>query len=200
MTRSAPPDRVRARLPRSYDQAHDATGTSTVSASASELPIPAVGRAAAPRPLFTFVRVVTLVAVAVLVFAAVGFVTTRMKTRHLAASLPEASADVHLKLTVVLPNALVSIDGAPVATPSDARFPRDGREHQVRVEAAGFEPHVESLQLDNDLAMSVVLTNVRPPAGKKPPRSERETGCQRVRKAPLNASQKRAQIASVPLT
>ena len=74
----------------------------------------------------------------------------------------QRAADVRLKLTAVPAIAQVSIDGAPVTAPYDARLPRDKRDHLVRVEAPGFEPHVETVRFESDVTMAVVLTK---PAG-----------------------------------
>ena len=129
-------------------------------------------------------RLPWLVAAGAVVVATAAFAATRARSHEEprpAAAGPSAeptSSDVHLRISMTPPTALVTIDGAPVAAPSDAKMPRDGKEHQVRVEAAGFEPHVETVRFDNDLALSIVLP-ARPtaaaPSGKPaaPPPTQR---------------------------
>ena len=117
-------------------------------------------------------RVPVLVAVGVLVVATAVFAGTRVRSpagTPVAApgSAEPVSTDVHLKIAMTPPNALVSVDGVVLANPSDAKWARDGRDHVVRVEATGFEPHVDTVRFDNDVALSVALL-ARPAAPTTP--------------------------------
>ena len=114
-------------------------------------------------------RLPLLVGAGALIIATGLFATFRGRSNEdtrtaVSATAETTGADVRVKISTTPPAARVSIDGAPVATPADAKMPRDGREHLVRVEAQGFESHVESVRFDNDVAMSVVLTMLPPAA------------------------------------
>jgi len=74
------------------------------------------------------------------------------------ASTTAAVPDVRIKLTVSPPSAQITIDGAPVSSPYLANVPRDSRDHIIRVEAAGLEPHVEIVRFEGDITMLVTLT------------------------------------------
>ena len=87
---------------------------------------------------------------------------------------PENS-EVHLKVTTTPAAAVLSVDGVVIATPADTRMLKDGRDHVVKVEAAGFEPHVETVKLENDIAMSVVLSPTPPTPSAKPPAASAKT-------------------------
>jgi serine/threonine protein kinase len=119
-------------------------------------------------------RLPLLFAAGALVVATAVFASTRNRSTHedprpaVPASAETTSADIRIKISTNPVAAHVSIDGAPLATPGDARMPRDGREHLVRVEAPGFEPHVETIRFESDLAMSVVLTKGAPVASVRP--------------------------------
>ena len=82
------------------------------------------------------------------------------------ATTPENS-EVHLKVTTTPASAVVTVDGAVIVSPADTKMLKDGRDHVVKVEAAGFEPHIETVKLETDIAMSVVLSpmpTAKPPA------------------------------------
>ena len=66
--------------------------------------------------------------------------------------------DVRIKLTVSPASAQITIDGAPVSSPYLANVPRDSRDHIIRVEAPGLEPHVEIVRYEGDITMLVTLT------------------------------------------
>ena len=111
----------------------------------------------------TTARLPVMIGAGALVIATALFVSRRghiveTPAAVTAATAETTSAEVKVKISTNPAIAQVSIDGAPLATPADARMPRDGRDHLVRVEAPGFEPHVETVRFENDLAMSVVLT------------------------------------------
>jgi len=76
-----------------------------------------------------------------------------------------SSSDVRVKVTAAPPSAQITVDGAPVPSPYEARVARDTREHVLRVEAAGFEPHVETVRFDSDVTMVVTLTSARRTSG-----------------------------------
>ncbi len=90
------------------------------------------------------------------------------------AATPENS-EVHLKVTTTPAAAVLSVDGVVIATPADTKMLKDGRDHVVKVEAAGFEPHVETVKLENDIAMSVVLSPTPPTPSAKPPAASAKT-------------------------
>ncbi len=119
-------------------------------------------------------RVPVLVAVGVLVVATAVFAGTRVRAPDVVVAAPASSAeavsaDVHMRIAMTPPTATVSVDGVALTTPSDAILPRDTRDHVVRVEAPGFEPHVETVRFDNDLALSVALVAVHRAATAPPP-------------------------------
>jgi eukaryotic-like serine/threonine-protein kinase len=70
----------------------------------------------------------------------------------------EAAREVRVKLTVVPSNAQITIDGAPVPSPYLGTVARDTRDHLVRVEAPGFDPHSEIVRFEGDVTMMVTLT------------------------------------------
>jgi serine/threonine-protein kinase len=74
------------------------------------------------------------------------------------ASTTAAVADVRIKLTVSPPTAQITIDGAPVSSPYLANVPRDPRDHIIRVEAPGYEPHAEIVRYEGDITMLVTLS------------------------------------------
>jgi serine/threonine-protein kinase len=73
-------------------------------------------------------------------------------------STTAAAADVRIKLTVSPASATITIDGQPVSSPYLANVPRDSRDHIIRVEAPGLEPHVEIVRYEGDITMLVTLT------------------------------------------
>jgi serine/threonine-protein kinase len=73
-------------------------------------------------------------------------------------STTAAVPDVRIKLTVSPVTAQITIDGAPVSSPYLANVPRDSRDHIIRVEAPGLEPHVEIVRFEGDITMLVTLT------------------------------------------
>ena len=115
-------------------------------------------------------RVPVLIGAGALVIATAVFASTRVRAPSGGTLAPSSvsaepvATDVHVRITTTPPTALVSVDGAPLVSPSDAKVPRDGRDHALRVEAVGFDPHVETVRFESDLALAVVLTATKPAA------------------------------------
>jgi serine/threonine protein kinase len=66
--------------------------------------------------------------------------------------------EVRVKVTAMPPTAQITIDGALVASPYESHVPRDKRDHIVRVEAPGFDTHLETIRFEGDVTMTVTLT------------------------------------------
>jgi serine/threonine-protein kinase len=92
---------------------------------------------------------------------ALGRTASRQADARPATSISSAETtvpDVRVNVTATPPTALITIDGALVPSPYVASVHRDKREHLVRVEAPGFDPYVEKVRFDNDVALTVALT------------------------------------------
>ena len=99
-------------------------------------------------------------AVVALAALALGRIAPSPAATRPAASVSTTAAvpDVRIKLTVSPPSAQITIDGAPVSSPYLANVPRDSRDHIIRVESPGLEPHVEIVRFEGDITMLVTLT------------------------------------------
>jgi eukaryotic-like serine/threonine-protein kinase len=117
----------------------------------SRVPVIAAGVAAA-------------VAIAAIAFAKISSPTAEVHPASSAPVTETTSADVNIKVRVAPATAHISIDGAPVPTPYEARLARDMHDHLLRVEAPGFEPHVQNVRFDSDVTMVVTLTKPAPSA------------------------------------
>jgi eukaryotic-like serine/threonine-protein kinase len=117
----------------------------------SRLPVIAAGVAAA-------------VAIAVIAFAKISSPTAEVRPASSAPVTETTSADVNIKVRVAPATAHISIDGASVPTPYEARLARDMHDHLLRVEAPGFEPHVQNVRFDSDVTLVVTLTKPAPSA------------------------------------
>jgi hypothetical protein len=77
-----------------------------------------------------------------------------------------------VKLAVVPSNARMTLDGALLSSPYDARLSRDTKVHTVRVEAPGYEPVVESIKFEADIDRTFTMTKAaasQKPAAATPP-------------------------------
>jgi len=79
-------------------------------------------------------------------------------------SAAETLPDVRVKVTALPATAQITIDGAVVSSAVESHMPRDKRDHLVRVEAPGFDPHVETVRFESDVTMMVTLTKPTAPA------------------------------------
>ncbi len=88
------------------------------------------------------------------------------------------AAFVEVKIKALPPEAVVSIDGEPVAgNPFIGKQPKDDREHMVRVDAPGYEPRIEKIEFSRDFLLAVdlkklprgTLAPAPAPAGAPPP-------------------------------
>ncbi len=70
----------------------------------------------------------------------------------------QITGEVRVKLTAAPGSAQITVDGVPVSSPYLANVPRDSRDHLIRVEAPGFDPHVEMVRFEGDITMLVTLT------------------------------------------
>jgi serine/threonine protein kinase len=104
--------------------------------------------------------VATAVAVAALALGRISSTpaAARPSTSTSTSSAESTVPDVHVKVTTVPANAQITIDGVPVLSPYESRLARDKRDHVVRVEAPGFDPHLETIRLEGDVVMTVTLT------------------------------------------
>ncbi len=136
-------------------------GATSMTDAATELYV--AGSAAKRGKLLAGARLPLLIAAGTLIIVTAALAGTRHRTNAdpqqvMTAPAQTVSVDVSLKVSTTPAAAQVSIDGAPLATPADARVPRDGKDHVVRVESVGFEPHTETVRFENDVALTVVLT------------------------------------------
>lgn len=139
------------------------TGSQEKKKASTRSRLPVIGAAAA-----------AAVAVGVLAFAKISGAPADV---HPATSASTSSAetpptDINVKVKAAPVSAKIQIDGVQVPSPYEARLARDGRDHVVRVDAPGFEPHLESVRFDNDVTMVVTLTKpaaTAPTASAAPP-------------------------------
>ena len=88
-------------------------------------------------------------------------------------STPAASAETAtVQLEGVPDGARVSLDGAPMPG-SEIRLPRATGDHELRVEATGFEPWTQRVSFERDSTVSVALRPVQSASG---PTSTRDAG------------------------
>jgi serine/threonine protein kinase len=81
-----------------------------------------------------------------------------------------APEQIALSMTVAPPQAVISLDGRPLASsPVTVSLPKDDLVHELRAEADGFEPFVRQLRLDKDLVLTIELSTAAPTAREPPP-------------------------------
>ncbi len=77
---------------------------------------------------------------------------------------PAAGHTVHVRLSANPPSARFTIDGHLVPTnPYEADVPSDGGQHQISVQADGFQPRALPAAFDRDVALDVTLAASAPP-------------------------------------
>jgi serine/threonine-protein kinase len=70
-------------------------------------------------------------------------------------------AEVSVTIQATPADARLTLDGHPLAkNPFRAELARDDNEHELRVEAEGYEPVVKTVRLDKDVALTVTLARV----------------------------------------
>jgi hypothetical protein len=157
----------------------DAMGDAPVTAPPPQTPPDLASKdtlPAAPAPVVVtpVVAPVEPVRVPVLAFAAAGVVVVAlavvMALGARRSARPTATAAVVPAVAPAVPEvvfvvraspaqARVRLDGVYVGMGGGAaRYARDGRRHELRVEAAGFAPHTEVLRADGDVSVTVQLT------------------------------------------
>jgi eukaryotic-like serine/threonine-protein kinase len=71
------------------------------------------------------------------------------------------TSEINVSFSAVPSTASITVDGNAVPSPFRGRYPTDAKEHTLRVEASGYEPHVETMRFDRDLSISVTLVRAR---------------------------------------
>ena len=162
---------VRAAAPRAED------GSTSITNAATELYYDGKGKPKSGRG-----RMVATFVAGAAVLAAIGAVAV-MKVRRPGGDAPgsqvavddkantkettnavvnAAPTEVHVKLSAVPTNARMTLDGALLASPYDARLARDGKPHTLRVEAPGYEPMVETVKFEADVDRTFTMTKAAP--------------------------------------
>ena len=86
------------------------------------------------------------------------------------ASVAPPVPTVELRISASPSGARVSLDGVPLAgNPWKGGLPRDPTPHRIAIEAPGFVPWTESVVLDRDWAVDIVLTGAPPAPEAHPP-------------------------------
>ncbi|HEY6877234.1 MAG TPA: serine/threonine-protein kinase, partial [Polyangiales bacterium] len=67
-----------------------------------------------------------------------------------------ASAYVALTVSVVPPEAVITIDGAAISVPFSGAFPKDGLAHRIEARAPGYRPWVRLLPIRDALTLDIV--------------------------------------------
>jgi serine/threonine-protein kinase len=65
--------------------------------------------------------------------------------------------EIKVSITVNAPNAEITLDGQKIGAPYEGRAPRDAKEHQLHVEAPGFEPFTQTLSYASDVVLPVTM-------------------------------------------
>jgi serine/threonine-protein kinase len=108
------------------------------------------------------------------VFTTVG-ISLRRALPRVEAAVPLASvappvATVELRISASPSGARISLDGVPLAgNPWKGGLPGDLTPHRIAIEAPGFVPWTESVVLDRDRVVDVVLTGAPPAPEAHPP-------------------------------
>jgi serine/threonine-protein kinase len=139
-------------------------------ASASPAALPARADATQGRGRVRLLTAATAVLAAAVVVASMSFVFGRasapparivepaptVATASSAAAEPRPTVD--LELSALPLHAHFVLDETPlVGNPYRGALPRDGAEHRLRTEATGFVPRVQSVLLDRDRGIEIVL-------------------------------------------
>jgi eukaryotic-like serine/threonine-protein kinase len=83
-------------------------------------------------------------------------------------SVMAPASEVEVKVSVIPATAHISLDGTAVPSPFAGHYPRDTKEHTLKIEAPGFEPHVESFKFEKDVTKSISLNRARATAAAGP--------------------------------
>ncbi|HEY4157128.1 MAG TPA: serine/threonine-protein kinase [Polyangiaceae bacterium] len=109
------------------------------------------------------------------------------------ASPPALPKPVTVRVTAFPADAALSLDGtALTSNPFHGEFPRDARDHLVRVSAAGYEPAVATAHFDDDVELVLVLKKQLAPRNVEPGSAEPRAAAKRAVNPASPASPARA--------
>jgi eukaryotic-like serine/threonine-protein kinase len=138
--------------------AHEPTPTK-LSVDHEEAPVPA--RSWSPRLAGAGLAIAAGALVAVLASRGGEETVPAAVASTVAASATPRDERVSIELSVEPKDALVTLDGAAVASnPFRAKVPADGQTHRIAIRAEGYEPVERIVTFDRDISLSVSLVRV----------------------------------------